>query len=247
MGSRGTDASCASCLISVGDAPEDPSCDARPGGTRPSAPQHQRYASTAIFGAAFPREGKGAALVLPFCNTVAMNLHLAEISQMVEPGRHAVVLLDQAGWHLSNAFAVPDNLSLLPLPAKCPELNAMANIWEFMRDNWPSNRVFPRPRRHHRSPLQRMDRARQPTLAHHVDRTAKRGTWVLINASWHHSVDCVERQIEPEDVHHRHTQQPGLSMLHDQLRDTLFWKTASRCNARHLASRVLHANVRIEA
>ena len=71
-----------------------------------------------------------------------MNLHLAEISRMVSPGRHAVLLLDQAGWHLSGEVAVPDNITLLPLPAKCPELNVMENVWQFMRDNWLSNRVF---------------------------------------------------------------------------------------------------------
>ena len=51
-----------------------------------------------IFAAVCPQEGKGAALVLPFYNTAAMNLHLAEISGMVSPGKHAVLLLDQAGW-----------------------------------------------------------------------------------------------------------------------------------------------------
>ncbi len=106
------------------------------------APQDQRYASTYIFGAICPREGKGAALVVPFCNTAAMNLHLAEISLMVEPGQHAVLLLDQAGWHMSGEVMVPDNITLLPLPAKCPELNVMENVWQFMRDNWLSNRVF---------------------------------------------------------------------------------------------------------
>ena len=43
-------------------------------GTRPCAPQDQRYASTYIFGAVCPLEGRGAALVLPFCNTAGMNL-----------------------------------------------------------------------------------------------------------------------------------------------------------------------------
>jgi hypothetical protein len=66
-------------------------------GTRPSAAQDQRYASTYIFGAVCPQDGKGAALVLPCCTTVAMNLHLAEISTMVSPDKHAVLLLDQAG------------------------------------------------------------------------------------------------------------------------------------------------------
>ena len=86
----------------------------------PVAPQDQRYASVYLFGAVCPRDGKGAALVLPFCNTTAMNLHLAEISEMIAPGKHAVLLLDQAGWHLSGEVALPANITLLPLPPKCP-------------------------------------------------------------------------------------------------------------------------------
>ena len=58
-------------------------------GTRPIAQQDQRYASTYIFGAVCPQQGKGAALVLPYCNTEAMGLHLAEIAATVRPGRHA--------------------------------------------------------------------------------------------------------------------------------------------------------------
>jgi transposase len=71
-----------------------------------------------------------------------MALHLAEVSAAVAPGAHAVVLLDQAGWHGSTALTVPDNITLMPLPAKCPELNPQENVWQFMRDNWLSNRVF---------------------------------------------------------------------------------------------------------
>lgn len=71
-----------------------------------------------------------------------MALHLREISDAVAPGAHAVVLLDQARWHLSADLAVPDNITILPLPAKCPELNPVENIWQFIRENWLSNRVF---------------------------------------------------------------------------------------------------------
>ena len=91
-------------------------------GTRPTAPRDQRTCSAYIFGAICPAEAKGAALVLPRCTTAAMTLHLAEISQAVAPGAHAVVLLDQAGWHLSATLTVPANISLMPLPAKSPEL-----------------------------------------------------------------------------------------------------------------------------
>ena len=73
-------------------------------------------------------QGKGAALVLPRCNTQAMNLHLAEISAAVAPGAHAVLLLDQAGWHGSRDLRVPDNITLLPLPPRSPELNPVENV-----------------------------------------------------------------------------------------------------------------------
>ena len=58
-----------------------------------------------------------------------MTLHLAEISEAVAPGAHAVVLLDQEGWHLSKRLKIPANITLVPLPAKAPELNPVENVW----------------------------------------------------------------------------------------------------------------------
>lgn len=111
-------------------------------GSRPVAAQDQRTASTYIFGAICPQEGKAAGLILPWCNIEAMDLHLAAISAKVAPGRHAVLLVDQAGWHMSPKLTVPSNITIVPLPPKCPELNPVENVWGFMRDNWLSNRVF---------------------------------------------------------------------------------------------------------
>jgi transposase len=71
-----------------------------------------------------------------------MNLHLAEISLAVAPGAHAVLVMDQAGWHTTGKLDLPENISIVVLPAKSPELNPQENIWQFMRDNWLSNRVF---------------------------------------------------------------------------------------------------------
>jgi transposase len=38
--------------------------------------------------------------------------------------------------------ACPANITIIPLPPKCPELNPVENVWQFMRDNWLSNRIF---------------------------------------------------------------------------------------------------------
>ncbi len=32
--------------------------------------------------------------------------------------------------------------SHIPVPPRSPELNPLENIWQFIRDNWLSNRVF---------------------------------------------------------------------------------------------------------
>jgi hypothetical protein len=36
------------------------------------------------------------------------------------PSAHAALLVDQAGWRLSGRLTVPPNITLIPLPAKCP-------------------------------------------------------------------------------------------------------------------------------
>jgi len=71
-----------------------------------------------------------------------MQLHLDEIARAIAPGAHAVVMLDQAGWHMSAKLDIPGNITLLPLPPRSPELNPAENVWQFLRDNWLSNRVF---------------------------------------------------------------------------------------------------------
>lgn len=43
---------------------------------------------------------------------------------------------------MTDKLDVPANIGIVALPAKCPELNPVENIWQFIRDNWLSNRVF---------------------------------------------------------------------------------------------------------
>lgn len=71
-----------------------------------------------------------------------MNQHLLEISQAVDEGAHAVLIVDPAEWHVTPKLNVPDNITLLFLPPRSPELNPVENVWQFMRDNWLSNRIF---------------------------------------------------------------------------------------------------------
>lgn len=120
-------------------------------------------------------------------------MHLEEIAFHVAPGAHAVLLLDQAGWHGSAELVVPPNITLMPLPPRCPELNpAEMPRAQSRRERVavharqlavePHLRVL---RRHRRPLLPRLEQARRSTLAHHVHGPATMGSWVLINARWY--------------------------------------------------------------
>ena len=111
-------------------------------GSRPRAPRDSRYDWAYIFGAVCPQRAVGVGLVMPYADSEAMNLHLQEIGRAVAPGAHGVVVLDGAGWHVSDALNPPDNITLLCLPPYSPELNPAENIWEYLRQNKLALRVY---------------------------------------------------------------------------------------------------------
>ena len=100
-----------------------------------------RYEWAYIFGAACPARGVGAALVLP--RQHARNEPAPRRDRQNRrarrpcPGR-----LHGAGWHRGDDLVVPKNLTLLKLPPYAPELNGAENIWEYLRKNGLSNRLY---------------------------------------------------------------------------------------------------------
>ena len=79
---------------------------------------------------------------MPYADTEAMQMHIDEISHRVARGAHAVLLLDRAGWHTTPSLRVPKNVTLIFLPSRSPELNPVENVWQYLRANWLSNRLF---------------------------------------------------------------------------------------------------------
>mgnify|MGYP000207970271 CR=1 FL=1 len=62
-------------------------------------------------------------------------MHLEEIAFHVAPGAHAVLLLDQAGWHGSAELVVPDNITLLYLPPYSPDRNPDELVWKHLKSD----------------------------------------------------------------------------------------------------------------
>lgn len=72
---------------------------------------------------------------MPYCDTGSLNQHLADIPTVDDPGVHAVLIVDRAGWHITPKLVVPANITLLFLSPRAPELNPEENVWQFMRDD----------------------------------------------------------------------------------------------------------------
>lgn len=111
-------------------------------GTRPSAVRQTEYDWCYLFAAVNPLTGASSAIVTPTVNTHLMNEHLRFISREAGDGVHVVLVLDNAGWHVAKALAVPANVTLLFLPPYAPELNPVERVWHFMRSHYLSNRVY---------------------------------------------------------------------------------------------------------
>jgi putative transposase len=80
---------------------------------------------------------------MPWVSGEAMTIHLAEIGKQVAANAHAMLVCDGAGWHQTGQrLTVPANISLLRLPPYAPELNPIENVWEYLRGNQLSMRVW---------------------------------------------------------------------------------------------------------
>lgn len=72
-----------------------------------------------------------------------MTRFLADFAKTLTSDEHAVMVLDGAGWHGSNALVIPANVTLVPLPPYSPESNPVERIWLYLRERFLSLQVFP--------------------------------------------------------------------------------------------------------
>ena len=111
-------------------------------GSRPTAVKQTEYEWAYLFAAVNPVTGTSSALIAPTVNTQYMNEHLRFISEEAGPETHVVLVLDQAGWHVAKTLNVPENITLLHLPAYSPELNGAERVWGYLRSHYLSNRIY---------------------------------------------------------------------------------------------------------
>jgi hypothetical protein len=110
-------------------------------GSRPSAPSDQRTASTYIFGAICPKQGKAVGLILPWCNTYDEPASRGDLRRRGprmsctaagRSGRMApLAQARRAAQHHHRSVAT-----------EMPRVEPTGKRLAVVRDNWLSNRVF---------------------------------------------------------------------------------------------------------
>lgn len=111
-------------------------------GSRPTAVRQTEYEWVYLWAAVEPATGVAVAMITPTVNTGLMNTFLAGLSGTLAPDEHGVLVLDNAGWHVARALRIPDNITLLFLPAYSPELNPVERLWAWLRSHQLANRVY---------------------------------------------------------------------------------------------------------
>jgi transposase len=99
-----------------------------------------RFEYSYIYGAICPERDIGEAIVINSIGKEVMQYHLEAVSQRIPEDKHAVMIMDKAPWHRS--LRVPENISIIHLPSYSPELNPHENVWEYLKSNFLSNRIF---------------------------------------------------------------------------------------------------------
>jgi transposase len=90
--------------------------------------QHQ-YANSWCFGWVAPATGEAHFHILPQLDAATMQLFLDGFAERHRDSFN-ILVLDRSGAHTAKALQIPENIALLFLPARSPELNPIERVWE---------------------------------------------------------------------------------------------------------------------
>jgi transposase len=111
-----------------------------PRGFRPPYVVRRAYEWTYLYAALDPTSGESFCLYLPGMDGLCLEAFLERLGETYTQ-YHLLVVLDGAPSHTSGRIALPENVSLLRLPAYSPELNPVERWFQEFRRAL-SNRIF---------------------------------------------------------------------------------------------------------
>lgn len=111
---------------------------------RPIALGQHRFEWLYLYGFVHPSSGAVVWFVCTTVDTDLLSVVLAAFARTVGAGRDklVVLVLDNAGWHISDKLKLPDGILLEFLPAYTPELQPAERLWPLTNEA-VANKHFP--------------------------------------------------------------------------------------------------------
>jgi len=110
-------------------------------GTRPSVPSQHIREYRYAYGAIEPLTGDSFFTMLPYSDSVCMDVFLEHLSREY-PSDLILLVCDKAPWHTTSKLNLPHNIKLLFLPSATPEMNPIEQIWKEIRLRGFRNEIF---------------------------------------------------------------------------------------------------------
>lgn len=105
-------------------------------GHRPIAKLDRKYQWLYCYGFVRPLTGDNFWTIMPRVDTEIMSLSLREFADYHNPQRNKIIILlvDQAGWHITKKLDKPKNIRFFPIPSHTPELQPAECMWPLVKE-----------------------------------------------------------------------------------------------------------------
>ena len=107
-------------------------------GVRPKVKYQHKFATTYLYGSYSPLDGDAFVYEIDGINTEIFEAYLNEFSKH-RPEQAKIVVIDNAGFHSTKNFEIPENIYLLRIPPYSPELNPCEQIWAWIKTRYKNN------------------------------------------------------------------------------------------------------------
>lgn len=105
-------------------------------------PRQDGFKSAYIIGAVNPDSGQKYSLLFDGLDSRVVNEFLLGLSAEIRPRRHVILIVDGASWHSAEDLKIPSNITLYFLPPYSPELNPIERLWNYLKSNFLSRKIF---------------------------------------------------------------------------------------------------------
>lgn len=108
-------------------------------GIKPVVNYQHIFKTTYLYGSYSPMNGDSFVWEIDGVNTEIFEAYLYEFSKY-NPKEYKIVVIDNAGFHSTKNFDVPENIFLLRIPPYNPELNPCEQIWQYIKNRFKNKR-----------------------------------------------------------------------------------------------------------